>query len=217
MYSLLPAYLMGFLALWAGYLLPQPVADWRLDARWLHVDYRGFAPRGDFRLLSAGPLVRITCLAALGGVPSVASGRYLPGWRLGGCALLGGSSRSAHGTPERWRRPQGVTAVLVLVVAGLSSRTPAMHDATLVVAQRYQVTPTSEVLNQDEMNVINEIPKIVPKGDTIVNNPWDGSALHLRAGRPPPDQLPLRVRDFSEVCGNHQRFEGCPHEPGGLP
>ena len=45
-----------------------------------------------------------------------------------------------------------------------------------MVAQRYQVTPTSDVLNQDEMNVINEIPKIVPKGDTIVNNPWDGSA-----------------------------------------
>ena len=26
------------------------------------------------------------------------------------------------------------------------------------------------------MNVINEIPKIVPKDDVIVNNPWDGSA-----------------------------------------
>ena len=38
------------------------------------------------------------------------------------------------------------------------------------------MTPTSDILNQDEMNVINEIQKIVPKGDVIANNPWDGSA-----------------------------------------
>ena len=70
----------------------------------------------------------------------------------------------------------GVATVLVLVIAGLSSRVPSVQEATLAVSQEYRVTPTSVVLNQDEMNVINEIPKIVPKGDVIVNNPWDGSA-----------------------------------------
>ena len=70
----------------------------------------------------------------------------------------------------------GAAMVLVLAVAGLSSRVPSVQETTLAVSQEYRVTPTSVVLNQDEMNVINEIPKIVPKGDVIVNNPWDGSA-----------------------------------------
>ena len=70
----------------------------------------------------------------------------------------------------------GVAAVLVLVLAGLTSRVPSVQETTLAVSREYRLTPTSVVLNQDEMNVINEIPKIVPKGDVIVNNPWDGSA-----------------------------------------
>ena len=45
----------------------------------------------------------------------------------------------------------------------------------MAVSKEYRVTPSSVVVTQDELNVINEIPKIVPKSDTIVNNPWDGS------------------------------------------
>ena len=69
----------------------------------------------------------------------------------------------------------GVAAVLVLVLAGLTSRVPSVQETTLAVSKEYRVTPSSVVVTQDELNVINEIPKIVPKSDTIVNNPWDGS------------------------------------------
>lgn len=176
-----PAYLMGFLALWGvGYLLYKRRNLWLIGS-WMLVGYMWIiaasVPRGDFRLLMVGPWYTDHFrLAALVVFPSV----LLAGIGLGG-ALEGALSWVVRRVPRTARlnvatAGMGVTAVLVLVVAGLSSRTPAMHDATLVVAQRYQVTPTSEVLNQDEMNVINEIPKIVPKGDTIVNNPWDGSA-----------------------------------------
>ena len=69
----------------------------------------------------------------------------------------------------------GAAAVLVLVLAGLTSRVPSVQETTLAVSKEYRVTPSSVVVTQDELNVINEIPKIVPKSDTIVNNPWDGS------------------------------------------
>lgn len=176
-----PAYLVGFLVLWGvGYLLYKRRNLWLIGS-WMLVGYMWIiaasVPRGDFRLLMVGPWYTDHFrLAALVVFPSV----LLAGIGLGG-AVEGIFVRIMHAIPREKHAKvapamMGAAMVLVLVVAGLSSRTPAMHDATLEVAKRYQVTPTSDILNQDEMNVINEIPKIVPKGDTIVNNPWDGSA-----------------------------------------
>ena len=176
-----PAYLVGFLALWGvGYLLYKRRNLWLIGS-WMLVGYMWIiaasVPRGDFRLLMVGPWYTDHFrLAALVVFPSV----LLAGIGLGG-AVEGLFVRIMHAIPREKHAKiapalMGAVMVLVLAVAGLSSRTPAMHDATLEVAKRYQVTPTSDILNQDEMNVINEIPKIVPKGDTIVNNPWDGSA-----------------------------------------
>ena len=176
-----PAYLVGFLVLWGvGYLLYKRRNLWLIGS-WMLVGYMWIiaasVPRGDFRLLMVGPWYTDHFrLAALVVFPSV----LLAGIGLGG-AVEGIFVRIMHAIPREKHAKvapamMGAAMVLVLAVAGLSSRTPAMHDATLEVAKRYQVTPTSDILNQDEMNVINEIPKIVPKGDTIVNNPWDGSA-----------------------------------------
>ena len=176
-----PAYLLGFLALWGvGYLLYKRRNLWLIGS-WMLVGYMWIiaasVPRGDFRLLMVAPWYTDHFrLAALVVFPAV----LLAGIGLGG-AVEGIFVRIMHAIPREKHAKiapamMGASMVLVLAVAGLSSRTQAMHDATLQVANRYQVTPTSDILNQDEMNVINEIPKIVPKGDTIVNNPWDGSA-----------------------------------------
>lgn len=176
-----PAYLVGFLALWGvGYLLYKRRNLWLIGS-WMLVGYMWIiaasVPRGEFRLLMVGPWYTDHFrLAALVVFPSV----LLAGIGLGG-AVEGLFVRIMHYIPREKHAKvapalMGASIVLVLVVAGLSSHTPAMHDATLQVADRYKVTPTSAILNQDEMNVINEIPKIVPKGDIIVNNPWDGSA-----------------------------------------
>lgn len=176
-----PAYLVGFLALWGvGYLLYKRRNLWLIGS-WMLVGYMWIiaasVPRGDFRLLMVGPWYTDHFrLAALVVFPSV----LLAGIGLGG-AVEGIFVRIMHAIPREKHAKvapalMGAAMVLVLAVAGLSSRTQAMHDATLQVANRYQVTPTSDILNQDEMNVINEIQKIVPKGDVIANNPWDGSA-----------------------------------------
>ena len=176
-----PAYLLGFLALWGvGYLLYKRRNLWLIGS-WMLVGYMWIiaasVPRGDFRLLMVAPWYTDHFrLAALVVFPAV----LLAGIGLGG-AVEGIFVRIMHAIPREKHAKvapamMGASMVLVLVVAGLSSRTPAMHDATLQVADRYKVTPTSDILNQDEMNVINEIPKIVPKDDVIVNNPWDGSA-----------------------------------------
>ena len=176
-----PAYLLGFLALWGvGYLLYKRRNLWLIGS-WMLVGYMWIVaasvPRGDFRLLMVAPWYTDHFrLAALVVFPAV----LLAGIGLGG-AVEGLFVRIMHAIPREKHAKiapalMGAVMVLVLAVAGLSSRTPAMHDATLEVAKRYQVTPTSDILNQDEMNVINEIQKIVPKGDVIANNPWDGSA-----------------------------------------
>jgi len=176
-----PSYLAGFLALWgAGYLLYKRRNLW-LIASWVLIGYlwivSASVPRGEFRLLMVAPWYTDHFrLAALVVFPSV----ILAGIGLGGFVegLLTWVARRAP-RPARLKVAtvgMGVAMVLVLVVAGLSSRVPSVQETTLAVSQEYRVTPTSVVLNQDEMNVINEIPKIVPKGDVIVNNPWDGSA-----------------------------------------
>ena len=159
-----PSYLAGFLALWgAGYLLYKRRNLW-LIASWVLIGYlwivSASVPRGEFRLLMVGPW-------------------YTDHFRL--AALVGIFVRIMHAIPREKHAKvapamMGAAMVLVLAVAGLSSRVPSVQETTLAVSQEYRVTPTSVVLNQDEMNVINEIPKIVPKGDVIVNNPWDGSA-----------------------------------------
>jgi predicted ATP-dependent serine protease len=176
-----PSYLAGFLALWgAGYLLYKRRNLW-LIASWVLIGYlwivSASVPRGEFRLLMVTPWYTDHFrLAALVVFPSV----ILAGIGLGGF-VEGLLTWVVRRVPRAARLKVatagiGVATVLVLVIAGLSSRVPSVQEATLAVSQEYRVTPTSVVLNQDEMNVINEIPKIVPKGDVIVNNPWDGSA-----------------------------------------
>lgn len=176
-----PSYLAGFLALWgAGYLLYKRRNLW-LIASWVLIGYlwivSASVPRGEFRLLMVAPWYTDHFrLAALVVFPSV----ILAGIGLGGF-VEGLLTWVVRRVPRAARLKVatagiGVATVLVLVIAGLSSRVPSVQEATLAVSQEYRVTPTSVVLNQDEMNVINEIPKIVPKGDVIVNNPWDGSA-----------------------------------------
>jgi len=176
-----PSYLAGFLALWgAGYLLYKRRNLW-LIASWVLIGYlwivSASVPRGEFRLLMVAPWYTDHFrLAALVVFPSV----VLAGIGLGGF-VEGLLTWVVRRVPRAARLKVatagiGVATVLVLVIAGLSSRVPSVQEATLAVSQEYRVTPTSVVLNQDEMNVINEIPKIVPKGDVIVNNPWDGSA-----------------------------------------
>lgn len=176
-----PSYLAGFLALWgAGYLLYKHRNLW-LIASWVLIGYlwiiAATVPRGDFRLLMVGPWYTDHFrLAALVVFPSV----ILAGIGLGGF-VEGLLTWIVRRVPRTARlnvatAGMGVAAVLVLVLAGLTSRVPSVQETTLAVSKEYRVTPSSVVLNQDEMNVINEIPKIVPKGDVIVNNPWDGSA-----------------------------------------
>ena len=176
-----PSYLAGFLVLWGvGYLLYKRRNLW-LIASWVLIGYlwivAASVPRGEFRLLMVAPWYTDHFrLAALVVFPSV----ILAGIGLGGFVegLLTWVARRAP-RPARLKVAtigMGVAMILVLVVAGLSSRVPSVQETTLAVSREYRLTPTSVVLNQDEMNVINEIPKIVPKDDVIVNNPWDGSA-----------------------------------------
>ena len=176
-----PSYLAGFLALWGvGYLLYKRRNLW-LIASWALIGYlwivSASVPRGEFRLLMVAPWYTDHFrLAALVVFPSA----ILAGIGLGGFVegLLTWVARRAP-RPARLKVAtigMGVAMILVLVVAGLSSRVPSVQETTLAVSREYRLTPTSVVLNQDEMNVINEIPKIVPKDDMIVNNPWDGSA-----------------------------------------
>lgn len=176
-----PSHVVGFLALWGvGYLLYKRRNLW-LIASWALIGYlwiiAATVPRGDFRLLMVGPWYTDHFrLAALIVFPSA----VLAGIGLGGF-VEGLLTWIVRRVPRTARlnvatTGMGAAAVLVLVLAGLTSRVPSVQETTLAVSKEYRVTPSSVVVTQDELNVINEIPKIVPKSDTIVNNPWDGSA-----------------------------------------
>ena len=175
-----PSYLAGFLVLWGvGYLLYKRRNLW-LIASWVLIGYlwivSASVPRGEFRLLMVAPWYTDHFrLAALVVFPSV----ILAGIGLGGF-VEGLLTWIVRRVPRTARlnvatTGMGAAAVLVLVLAGLTSRVPSVQETTLAVSKEYRVTPSSVVVTQDELNVINEIPKIVPKSDTIVNNPWDGS------------------------------------------
>ena len=121
-------------------------------------------PRGDFRLLMVGPWYTDHFrLAALIVFPSA----VLAGIGLGGF-VEGLLTWIVRRVPRTARlnvatAGMGVAAVLVLVLAGLTSRVPSVQETTLAVSKEYRVTPSSVVVTQDELNVINEIPKIVPQ------------------------------------------------------
>ena len=176
-----PSHVVGFLALWGvGYLLYKRRNLW-LIASWALIGYlwiiAATVPRGDFRLLMVGPWYTDHFrLAALIVFPSA----VLAGIGLGGF-VEGLLTWIVRRVPRTARlnvatTGMGAAAVLVLVLAGLTSRVPSVQETTLAVSKEYRVTPSSVIVTHDELNVFNEIPKIVPKSDTIVNNPWDGSA-----------------------------------------
>ena len=133
------------MALWGvGYLLYKRRNLWLIGS-WMLVGYMWIVaasvPRGDFRLLMVGPWYTDHFrLAALVVFPSV----LLAGIGLGG-AVEGLFVRIMHYIPREKHAKvapamMGAAMVLVLAVAGLSSRVPSVQETTLAVSQEYRVT-----------------------------------------------------------------------------
>ena len=175
-----PSYIMAFLTLWgAGYLIYKRRNLWIITS-WILVGYlwviSASVERGPFRMLMVSPWYtdhfRLATLVVLPGV-------ILSGIGLG--AIVQSVLKFVLARLPRvndTRYPQVLlvaSAVIVLVAAGFTSRTQAVHDATLAVSKEYRIEPSSVVVSSDEMNVIEHIPDYVPQGDIIANNPWDGS------------------------------------------
>ena len=128
--SLIPPYLAGFLVLWVwGYLLYKRRNLW-LIASWVLIGYlwivSASVPRGEFRLLMVCSLVHGSFPSGgSGGIPLGDSSGYWPGWLRRRSAYLGCARAPRPARLKVATIGMGVAMILVLVVAGLSSRVPS--------------------------------------------------------------------------------------------
>ena len=106
---------------------------------------------------------RLAALVGLAGVPLAAIGARLPGPL--GCGASATGRRSVH----RHAAPGVAVALVVVVTGGLHS-----PDTARVVATWYR--PDS-MLAPAERTFVATIDDLVPEGQRVAGNPWDGAAL----------------------------------------
>ncbi|MDR0990428.1 MAG: hypothetical protein LBL92_03575 [Propionibacteriaceae bacterium] len=67
-----------------------------------------------------------------------------------------------------------VTVVVLVVTTQL---TPSMTGTVRWVANHYQLTPESSLVDSDEYQLLEELPAIVPSGVRVATDPWNGSSM----------------------------------------
>lgn len=86
--------------------------------------------------------------------------------------------RARRGTDDSGTRSYRVVAAVSALVLGLTTQlSPAKEAALTYSADRYWLGESSPLVSQDEYQVIQEVPGVVPRGDRIVVNPWNGSSM----------------------------------------
>ncbi len=116
----------------------------------------------DFRRIAAGMVVVELPLALLGFIAVVnASTRFFRRF-----------ARSARTRGVASVVPVFGLAVVVLVIA----QTGMVQGAAKHAKTNYSLGPGSPIMSSDELALYKELPSLVPAGEVIADNPWDGSA-----------------------------------------
>lgn len=81
--------------------------------------------------------------------------------------------------PPRYNNPgQAFTAGLIsLGLVFTTQATPAMDVNIDRIERVYAMGPTANILNQNELQFIEDLPTFLPKGSKVWANPWHGEAL----------------------------------------
>ncbi|MGK4188049.1 DUF6541 family protein [Rothia koreensis] len=133
-------------------------------------------PAGAFRLLMVGPWYADEIrLAALTAVPAV----VLAGLGMSHVIHKGAAALSdlCGARKNMVRISSAVGLVLLSFSPILLGKFGPVDEAVASTAHEFKVTPDSILITTDEKNVLDQIDRLVPKSDTIVVNPWEGSAV----------------------------------------
>ncbi|MGK4066782.1 DUF6541 family protein [Rothia sp. HC945] len=133
-------------------------------------------PAGSYRLLMVGPWYADEIrLAALTAIPVV----VLAAFGASHLVRIGVFALRHFGVPQRGlvRATTAVGLVFVLTSAFVIGKSGPMAKAAASTAHEFKVTPGSILITTDEEKVLDHVDQIVPKDDTIIVNPWEGSAV----------------------------------------
>lgn len=89
---------------------------------------------------------------------------------------------------SRMRMPGGVATVVCLALlaapTAIWAHTGPIRTAAVEANKNYNLRPGSPIMSSDEQELYSELPDLVPSGDVIAGNPWDGSAwAYMVSGR----------------------------------
>ena len=134
-----------------------------------------------YRLMSALPILAVP-LAAAGFAATVAWLRA----RL-------------VGVRKPWAGTAGIAVALLAVIGGTSWFGPSQAGVRSSIASVFSVPEVTdrEILSQDDLAVLQRLPELVPEGERVAGNPWDGTVLAWAIG----DREPL----FPHLTGDWDR------------
>lgn len=127
-----------------------------------------------FRNLISGPWygdgVRVGCLMVVTAIPISVFGAYE--LLLKGSQFLTSQSRffvkiNFHGSYK----------VAYLIIVLLGTQLFGMPGIIYYLQGCYSLGPNSRLVDKSEYKLIMEVPEIVPKGESVVVNPWNGSSM----------------------------------------
>jgi len=94
-------------------------------------------------------------------------------------------NRTARRSEPRVRTIALATAVVTALVAGTAWTGPALSGVSTAMGEVFALPATQKhgaLLDADEMTLLEHVGDFVPKGEVIVGNPWNGSALAWALG-----------------------------------
>lgn len=165
--------LIGAVMAWRSSQQRWITAAWLLNgALWI---IAAGAEDGWFRDLMSGPWyndkLRLGALSAVTAVP-------LAALALDEVAAFVKRLLERRWGSERLARVLPLVMTAVVVLTGIQlSRAPALHGAWDAVAHEFKRDEVSLLITDDEQNVLDNVDKFVPSDETIVVDPWEGSAI----------------------------------------
>ncbi|KQM84149.1 DUF6541 family protein [Agromyces sp. Leaf222] len=78
---------------------------------------------------------------------------------------------------SRGRGLRIVVAVLAVVLLGLSMQGRSIAGAVDGAGQSYRISPKSALISSDELQLLEELPDLVPADVAIAGSPWTGTGL----------------------------------------
>jgi len=119
-----------------------------------------------FRLAALLPMVA-TPLAVLGLLTAIRALQRLTA-RVHDRYSLAGTTRSLT---------IGVVTVVCVAVAAFATQDRTIHKRASDMSDQYRISDMSALLTPDERAFFSQVSRLVPPGDVIAGNPWNGSSL----------------------------------------